>query len=149
MPLILKKILAYILIFNILIASVGVSLYHHSCTMSGEVHTSFYLPKATECCEMDKKEYHHQQEADGCCEEEEKKEDCCHHHSYFVKADLEGNSISHFSFQFLNVFSLPTFYDTNLLVYLPSIEDTPLFFTDSSPPSAGRLLVIQNQSFLL
>lgn len=152
------KIISLLLAFQLLLISVGYSIYRHECHKTGEVTYSF---SKVECD-------HHQKEATQKKKEEEPKQACCKHHSNSCHKEKAGENkgkccsetvayihldVKHYQAgaeQFeIQPFLLPSL-EKAFGASIPNLEEI-VCFTDSSPPfkRSGRQHLLIKSSYLL
>jgi len=138
-----------LLVFLLIVATGGVSIYHHFCHCAGAISASVFIEASCDhensstpasCCSLD--------ETHSCCMEEPasdtksacQKDDCCQNSSQFLKISdsfqpgFEKISLKPFVIvSALLFFNIPA--DDNTI---PSVN---LFNADLPPPDSGRQII--------
>ena len=140
--------------FNVLIASLGINLYRHTCKALQTSVVSADAPQKACCCVGGTDEsvcampaHQNKSEDNKDNKKDSNPDDCCEDEVQLFQTDV-------FSAEFKFKNELPTFVFA--LPQTISYEIAPVFikeqvisFSDSSPPVAGKHRVILHQSFLL
>ncbi len=130
------KCVSILLVLQVVIATVGLTVYNHTCYLMGMKEVSLFEEK-------------------GCCADTDKQisqesNDCCEFSTDHVHGDLDGILHGLFSYSFTSVAVLPT---TFFAIEWPSVwvsQSLILHSTDSSPPPVyGRFLLHLIQVLLI
>lgn len=148
-----KYLISLLMAFNVLIASLGINLYRHTCNA---LQTSMVSAEATQkscCCTGGTNESAcampaHQSESKG--NEDNKKpnpDDCCQDEVQLFQTDVFSAK-----FELKNEFTsfavaLPQLYCVDIVPVF--VKEQVISFSDSSPPVSGKHRIILHQSFLL
>jgi hypothetical protein len=125
-----------LLVLQVVVATVGLTVYNHTCHLMGMKEISLFEDK-------------------GCCADSEQpasqeSNDCCEFSTDHVHGDLETVLHGLFSYSFNSVAVLPAIFTA---IEWPSAfvtEELVLHFADSSPPPVyGRFLLYLIQALLL
>lgn len=141
---ILTRILCLFMAFQVLFTSTGFAMIEHLCKVKGK--KTFILSSPPECCseKMLKKEANSQKK-------HIKRTKCCQEHSSFINTSTtasQGNSVE---------FTTPVFiWENNSFSIFNASHwsNEPVAFKvahyyNTSPPIAGRKLLVHIQSFLI
>lgn len=150
----IKYILSLWMAFNILIASVGINVFKHSCQTLQTTSVSAFSSKEASCCctgglnESSCSMPDHQSQAHSKNTPTSKGEDdCCKSEITPLKAEVFTSKLKINPQSFIGVLPvLSTSIEEVIAIFL---EENTTSFTDSSPPLTGRQQVILYQAFLL
>jgi hypothetical protein len=137
----ISHIILYILSLQILLASIGISLYTRHCSMPDMEDEISLFAQPTKCCEKD-----HENHRKPCSKPQKKPVNpCCEFSSAYLNVNFERVEVNN-TFKasskvlVLHTNSLQSSYISNYLSFVP--EKIPI---DFSPPPSGKQILILHQ----
>lgn len=155
MPDRIKYIISLWMAFNILMVSVGINVFKHSCQALQTTSVSAFSSEATSCCctggtnEASCSMPDHQSQADDEKNSPTKGDnDCCTNEVTSLKAEVFTSKFKLIPQSIIGV--LPAFNNSFEEIIAVFVEENTTSFTDSSPPPlTAQQQVILHQAFLL
>ena len=140
--------------FNILIASVGINIFKHSCqTLQTTSVSAFSSEEASCCCTGGTNEAscsmpdHQSQAHDKNTPPSKGEDDCCKNEVTSLKTEVFTSKFKLIPQSIIGILPvLTTSFEEVKAVFL---EKNTTSFTDSSPPLTGQQQIILHQAFLL
>ncbi|MBK9016426.1 MAG: hypothetical protein IPM82_21455 [Saprospiraceae bacterium] len=144
-----KRILAYHLVFLVLLTNIGLPVFTHVCNGQGKEWSSVLLPVRSCCSKKAEATKSCNSPKSGHCKKGIKSKPCCENHTSLVQ--LNGSFLANFqtwSVKKLDI-ALPVFALANQAIVFPFSTSTFSSFQPHAPPVQlhGRSLLIFEQVF--